>query len=107
MNKAHFKKEIRISTNNFIITDSILNELKNLTKHIKNIFLKITDGQQIYRFAFHYSEKKKETTIFITGKLHLSETSHWITRPKQQDTANLLGTEEAIDQQVRGCGRGD
>lgn len=52
-------------------------------------------------------KKKKETTIFITGKLHLSETSHWITRPKQQDTANLLGTEEAIDQQVRGCGRGD
>lgn len=40
VNKAHFKKEIRISTNNFIITDSILNELKNLTKHIKIYFKK-------------------------------------------------------------------
>ena len=38
VNKTHFKKEIRISTDNFIITDSILNEPKNLTKHIKNVF---------------------------------------------------------------------
>ena len=60
MNKAHFKKEITISTNNFIITDSILNEPKNLTRHIKNIFLKIKDGQQIYRFAFLIIQKKKK-----------------------------------------------
>ena len=60
VNKAHFKKEITISTNNFIITDSILNEPKNLTRHIKNIFLKIKDGQQIYRFAFLIIQKKKK-----------------------------------------------
>ena len=65
MNKAHFKKEIRISTNNFIITDSILNEPKNLTKHIKNIFLKITDGQQIYRFAFLIVQKKNDNVYLL------------------------------------------
>ena len=65
MNKAHFKKEIRISNNNFIITDSILNEPKNLTKHIKNIFLKITDGQQIYRFAFLIVQKKNDNVYLL------------------------------------------
>ena len=65
MNKAHFKKEIRISNNNFIITDSILNEPKNLTKHIKNIFLKITDGQQIYRFAFLIIQKKNDNVYLL------------------------------------------
>ena len=62
MNKTHLKKEIRISTDNFIITDGILYEAKNLTKYIKNIFLKITDGQQIYRIAFLIIQEKM--TVF-------------------------------------------
>lgn len=38
INKIHVKE--RISTDNFIIADGILNEAKNLTKYIKYLLLK-------------------------------------------------------------------
>lgn len=45
-NKIHIKKEIRISTHNFIITESIWNEAKDLTIYIKiYIFFKIASRQ--------------------------------------------------------------
>jgi hypothetical protein len=70
--KTHIQKED--CPHNFIVTESILNEAKNLIKHIKTNILKIRSRQQIYGIAFLIIQKRQRYVLL--GQLNFRQTSH-------------------------------